>query len=180
METEDRVRAFRARNKPKSFKPKVCSTSCLEHNFPLPLLWSLLSWVHYAVLDSALCPFLAASCHRKAAGLRREGKRIKSRAPRVVWRDFKGLHSIVCLFPNLLDRCFLPARWAVNMARVSRTGRWGQMAQAKLGSRKDNWSLGSGVLVIGPTPSKHSFPKPNSQVSQSPPPTSLLLPAKEF
>lgn len=139
----NRVRAFRARNKPKSFRPKVCSTVLPGTQLP-----SLITSAVVSSLLSSLCclgfcsvPFPLASCHRKAAGLRRKGKRIKSRAPR--WsEEILRVYSIVCLFPNLLDRCFLPARWAVSMARVSRTGRWGQMAQAKLGSKKDNWSLG--------------------------------------
>lgn len=35
METRDRVRAFRARNKPKSFKPQVCSTVLPGTQLPL-------------------------------------------------------------------------------------------------------------------------------------------------
>lgn len=96
-------------------------------------------------MDSALFPFLVASCHKKAADLRRKGRELK--AEHKWFEDILKVYSphTQSLLPNLLDRCFLPARWAVSMARVSRTGRWGQIAHAKLERRGgDKQSLGSG------------------------------------
>lgn len=109
----------------------------------LPQSGSHPSSSHPAVLDFAPCPFLAVSCRRKAAGLRRRGKVYQPGVSAESWR-------VSSLSPHLLDRCFLPARWVVSMARVSSTGRWGQMAQAKLRERRRCLGREGGFLLWDP------------------------------
>lgn len=107
----------------------------------LPPQLCFLSSIRSAVLGFALFSCLIAFCHRKASNLRRKAKGMQSTTPSglpkcqefILYRS-----SAPLLLLYLLDRCFLPARWAVSMARVSSTGRCGQIAQAKLGKREGN------------------------------------------
>lgn len=98
-----------------------------------------LSSVRSAVVDFALFPCLTAFYHRKASDLgRRKARENEKLLPKCQEFILYLPPSLLLLY--LLDRCFLPARWAVSMARVSSTGRWGQMAQAKLG-KQEKWII---------------------------------------